>query len=136
MKTLSGIKDVDRLILENLDDRDLLSICNVSEYCHKVADEGFFHRRSLKNFSRESESKPDYIHWKPYYATLVYVNSEKTKVCRNIQNLIEQGKLNENTYYLSTFELINVKFNYFVDKFVEGYHTFTPDYFPTTYSPV
>ena len=27
----------------------------------------------------------------------------------------------------------NIKFNYFVDKFVEGFHTYTSDYFPTTY---
>lgn len=133
MKTLSGIKDVDRLIFENLDDKDLLTLCDTSAYCNAVANEDFFHRRALKKFPRESISKPDYIRWKPYYMTLVYINSEREKVCRNIQNLIEQGKLNENSYYLSTFNLDNAKFNYFVDKFTEGFHREIPDYFTTTY---
>lgn len=133
MKTFSGIKDVDRLILEKLDDRDLLTSCNASEYCNKITDEGFFQRRALRNFPRESEIKPDYVKWKQFYLMLVYINSEKEKVCRNIQNLVEQGKLNENAYYLSTFDLANPKFNYFVDKFTEGYHTDIPDYFSTTY---
>ena len=133
MKTLSGIKDVDRLILEKLDDRDLLSACSASEYCNNITDEGFFHRRSLKNFPQESVTKPDYIKWKPYYITLVYIDNERTKVCRNIRNLIETVKINDYAYYLSTFDLIDPKFNYFVDKFVEGYHTYTPDYFSTTY---
>jgi hypothetical protein len=130
---LSGIKDVDRLRLEKVDDRYLLTMCNTSDYCNKITDDGFFHRRSLKNFPEEAANKPDYIRWKQFYATLVYINSEREKVCRNIQDLIERGKLGENWYYLSTFDLSNVKFNYFVDKFTAGYHKQTPDYFPTTY---
>jgi hypothetical protein len=82
---LSGIKDVDRLRLEKVDDRYLLTMCNTSDYCNKITNDGFFHRRSLKNFPKEAVNNPDYIQWKPFYATLVYINSEREKVCRNIQ---------------------------------------------------
>ena len=133
MKMFSGIKDVDRLIVEKLDDRDLLTMCNTSLYCNTIADDSFFRGRSLSKFPQESLSKPNYIKWKPYYATLVYIKSEKDKICEKIKELIEERKINKNTYYLATFDLNNSDFNYFIDKFVEGYHTDIPNYFEITY---
>ncbi len=133
-RNLTGIKDVDRMILEELDDRSLLTVCQVDKYCGSITDETFFKKRSLKNFPQESSSKPNYINWKQYYGTLVYIQSEKSIICDKIRNLLKEGKVNENSYYLTTFSTAyNTKFNYFVDKFVEGYHTDIPEYFSTTY---
>lgn len=52
--TLTGIKDVDFLILEKLTDKDLLSICSVNKYAEKLCSkELFWKSRFMKNISVE-----------------------------------------------------------------------------------
>lgn len=51
MSQLSGIKDVDREILNKLDDRSLLKACQIDKYTwNKVCDDDFLRRRLLSKY--------------------------------------------------------------------------------------
>jgi len=79
---LTGNIDVDRLILMELADYELLSICRpvkiedtYSKYAQKLCNEDFFSNRTLKRFPWTVEYKGD-ITWKKYYASLVFYLSQ------------------------------------------------------------
>jgi hypothetical protein len=91
MKTFSGIKDVDRKILEELDDKNLFSILLVNKYLNKVADENFWKRRLISKYPGAFSYKTEKQHnkqtqkrlqttWKQYYLNTVrYVTEMKNK---------------------------------------------------------
>jgi hypothetical protein len=81
-KTFSGIKDVDRKILESLDDENLFSILFVNKYLNQVSDENFWKRRLISKypgaFSYKTQKRAQT--WKQYYLNTVrYVTEMKKK---------------------------------------------------------
>jgi len=77
MKPFSGIKDIDLMILSELDDVDLLKICGTislkNTYInHICSDQIFWKNRLLKNFSNVDLSKWKELSWKDKYLRIVY----------------------------------------------------------------
>jgi hypothetical protein len=71
MDILTGNLDSDRLILENLDNTDLLTVCKLSnKYIEKLCNENFFRRRISSSFPRAI--KPENLTWRKYYKYLIY----------------------------------------------------------------
>ncbi len=64
-------KDADRIILEQLDDRDLLQLMIVNKYVYNLADENFWRNRLMSKYPSSSEFKRDQT-WKEYYLSVVY----------------------------------------------------------------
>ena len=81
--TFSGIKDVDRKILGQLDDKDLLAVLLTNRYLNKILDDNFWRNRLIEKYpgavsskaftekegKEESQEKDT---WKRYYLTTVY----------------------------------------------------------------
>ncbi len=71
----TGYKDVDRKILSELPDRDLLLACQTNDYTHnKVCDETFF-RNLVYNRYPETIKYKDYVKirdWKNFYLSVIY----------------------------------------------------------------
>ena len=64
--TLTSIKDVDLLIMEKLDDRSLLNLCQTNKNASRICnDEIFWRKRSYKNL--QDVRKCDNMTWKQYY---------------------------------------------------------------------
>jgi ABC-type arginine transport system ATPase subunit len=63
---LTSIKDVDLLIMEKLDDRSLLNLCQTNKNANRICnDENFWKKRSYKNL--RDVRKCDNMKWKQYY---------------------------------------------------------------------
>ena len=74
-RTFSGIKDVDRKILEQLDDKDLFSVLLTNKYLNNILDNNFWKKRLIKRYPGSVEykkTKDGATHWKRYYLTTVY----------------------------------------------------------------
>ncbi len=69
-ETLTGIKDVDKIILSHIDDRQLIEICSLNKtYMEKVCDEHFFRDRTISKYPETIKYK-DYGRvrsWKQHY---------------------------------------------------------------------
>ncbi len=63
-------KDVDRIILKQLDDRDLLQLILVNKYVYNLADENFWRNRLMSKYPGAVEYKKG--NWKEYYLSVVY----------------------------------------------------------------
>ena len=74
---MSGIKDVDLKILMEMDDRELLTICNSkNKYFHRICkDELFWQQRYMKRFAsikkEAADHKPTNQTWRQYYLQTV-----------------------------------------------------------------
>lgn len=78
MKTFSGIRDVDAKILQNLSDKDLVSVCLTNKYANSVCElNSFWRDRYISTFGQHaSEYKPEDRSWKnQYLQTLIDLNS-------------------------------------------------------------
>ncbi len=69
-RTFSKNKDADRIILEQLDDRDLLQLMIVNKYVYNLADENFWRNRLMSKYPGAVEYKKG--SWKEYYLSVVY----------------------------------------------------------------
>ena len=67
---LTGIKDVDKLILENLDDEELLRVISLNKYLNTVADENFWRKRLLQRYPNVEIDKTRT--WKDNYLKILY----------------------------------------------------------------
>lgn len=74
-KFFSGNKDVDRLILEKLNDKDLLKTCKLGKYALELCDENFFRKRLMKDYPDSVKYKNDKS-WKNYYLSTIYYVSK------------------------------------------------------------
>ena len=72
---LTGIRDVDREILNKMSDRDFLQMCSINKtYSERVCDETYFRLRTLARFPETIHYK-DYVKlrtWKNHYLAVVY----------------------------------------------------------------
>lgn len=64
-------KDADRIILEQLDDRDLFQLMLVNKYVYNLADENFWRNRLVSKYPGAAEYKKMQT-WKEYYLQVVY----------------------------------------------------------------
>lgn len=72
--TLTGVKDIDLEIMNNLDDRSLLTLCKVSNrYIHELCNnEAFWRNRFIKIFGQKAgKYKPEDRTWKRHYLTVI-----------------------------------------------------------------
>jgi len=75
---ITGIKDVDKLILNNMDTRTFLNTYQIkNKYIHTLFTDTIFQDRVKKEFPRLVDSKGD-LSWKKYYFDLIFW-SEKLK---------------------------------------------------------
>ena len=70
---LTGNKDTDILILEQLDDKDLFSICSVNKKSYELCNKEYFWRnRYIKKYGvKASQYKPKEKSWKNFYLQTV-----------------------------------------------------------------
>ena len=70
-KSLSKIKDVDKKILSELDDKSLLEFCKTNKYGYELCnDELFWKNRFIRRFGRAD--KNDVRSWKDFYLKVVF----------------------------------------------------------------
>ena len=75
----TGMKDVDREILNKLADESLLKVCSANTYLRDiVCDEGFFHRRIQANYPELVKSL--YPSYKQAYLETVYYISKMKEI--------------------------------------------------------
>ncbi|GAG91576.1 unnamed protein product, partial [marine sediment metagenome] len=76
-KFFSRNKDADRLILERLNDRDLLTTCSVGKYALELCNEDFFKKRLFEKYP-DSVGCKNIESWKQcYLSTVFYVSKMK-----------------------------------------------------------
>lgn len=79
---LTGINDIDRIILFKLDDKSLLNFCETNEYTQELCNDSMWENRYLKTFG-ELPYKPKSETWKE-----VYLKRRKPKtVCLKVASL-------------------------------------------------
>ena len=70
-KSLSRIKDIDKKILAELDDKSLLEFCKTSKYGSELCrDELFWKGRFINRFGRAD--KNEWRSWKDFYLNVVF----------------------------------------------------------------
>ena len=107
---LTGVRDLDREILNKLSEKDLLNMCVLNKtYSEKVCDETYFRLRTLARFP-ETVPYKDYTHtknWKNHYFTNVkYIELLKSK----FQYIYKRKDKSPELLYLA--RLLTPKFSY------------------------
>jgi hypothetical protein len=70
---LTGNKDVDYKIMENLNDTDLLSLCQTNKLAKELCNrDDFWHRRAVAKYG-PNVSKPNNVSWRDHYKHLMNV---------------------------------------------------------------
>jgi hypothetical protein len=73
MTSLSSIKDVDKKILQSLDDKDLFEVLLTNnKYLYYLTDDLFWKTRLLNKYPYAVQYKPENQKWKQYYLNVVY----------------------------------------------------------------
>ena len=70
-RVFSKNKDVDRIILQQLDDSDLFQLIRVNKYVYGLVDETFWRNRLISRYPTAVEFKKNQT-WKEYYLSVVY----------------------------------------------------------------
>ena len=84
MRAFTGDPNIDRLILDNLDDSSLAKVCGSNSYMrNKVCNEDYFRNRTRKWFTETVSNKPDDRSWKSWYFDL----ADKKEIVRRKYNL-------------------------------------------------
>lgn len=91
-ETFTGLSATDILILQNLSDKDLTSVCTVNTYLHNLCDnESFWLNRVLHRFGElgsgvEIREKyiPDGVSWKDYYLWLSGLLDSPIEMVKNL----------------------------------------------------
>jgi hypothetical protein len=105
MSKLSGIRDVDRVILSELDDRELLKVCSIDRYTwNKVCDDAYLRRRLLAKYPQIEIYKRENESWKRFFLRAVrYIALMKEKYGYDYtfgdfvkQNKILKSSINKN----------------------------------------
>ncbi len=86
---ITGIKDVDLIILSKLSDKDLLSFCNVDKYANEICkNEMFWKNRILEKFG--NIKKDDKRTWRDLYLKIVYYINKYESVYEILSVLSEK----------------------------------------------
>jgi hypothetical protein len=71
MSKLSGIRDLDREILDKVDDAELLKVCSIDKYTWKVVCDDAFLRRRLSKYTEIEQYKKKRESWKYFFVKVV-----------------------------------------------------------------
>ena len=71
MQRFTGVKDVDYLIMEKLDDRDLLNFCLTDKYISELCNNDLFWKKRFSSRIGYGKLKPSDMSWKQYYLSLL-----------------------------------------------------------------
>ena len=97
MSNLSGIKDVDREILNKLDDKELLNACSIDKYTwNTICDDAFFKSRLLSKYPQIERYKFVNESWKQFFLRSIYYISkmkEENDYEYSFGNFVTQYKL-------------------------------------------
>jgi len=110
---ISGNKDIDRDILNKLDDKELLKACSIDKYTwNTVCDDEFFHRRILVKYSEIKKFRRENETWKHFFLrTITYISlmREKFNVSTNHLTLFEnyQNNINRISYQTALLGELN-----------------------------
>ena len=115
---LTGIRDVDREIVNKLSDKDLLNMCLVNRtYSERVCDDSYFRLRTLARFP-ETVPYKDYINekknqtWKNHYLNIVkYIDLLQ----RNYRYIYRAEDTSPELLYLAR-QLVLIHYNYTKNK--------------------
>ena len=78
METITGLKDTDRLVFLQLNDKDLLRTCQANSYTNKLCDDSFFLNRILKKYPSWFNTNTDKQKWRKFYLNqLIYIDKLK-----------------------------------------------------------
>lgn len=69
---LASHKDVDKKILQKLEDIDLFSMILTNKYLYNLTDDVFWRNRLSIKYPNTISYKPDEQNWKRYYLNVVY----------------------------------------------------------------
>jgi hypothetical protein len=74
-----GVKDLDKYLLEKVDDRSLINLCKTNVGFHKLcADEQFWKKRAEQKFYSDFlKYKIKDMKWKDFYLKCIYVSCKK-----------------------------------------------------------
>ncbi len=117
MNSLTGIKDLDKLIVSYLTCKDIINFCKTCKYANKViCDEDFF-RNIIYDKYRNTIKYKDYVKnntWRSYFVYLVYY----------IDKLEKEYKIN----YLEDFKNKDAspQLEYLSEKVFEKYSEYEP----------
>lgn len=66
-------RDAARLVLMEMNDKDLLNMCQINEYYrNKICNDQFFHRRLLQKYPDTLQNKPKDMSYKDWHLRVVY----------------------------------------------------------------
>src|SRR5665647_1424818 len=68
----TGHKDTDRLILLNLNGKDLLSFCSSTPYLNNLCNEEFFQNKIRNTVLEKIKSKYPKLNYRNFYAIMMY----------------------------------------------------------------
>jgi hypothetical protein len=98
-----GNKDIDYIILENLDDKSLLNMCLTNKYTYKLcSDDNFWRKRFIKYFG--DFEKDEFKTWKQTYLEVLYYNDiayEVDKINNAMGLAAQDGNFNMVRYFIS-----------------------------------
>jgi hypothetical protein len=91
-KMLTGTRDTNLLVLENLNDRDLLSYCQTNRYAQNLCkNEDFWRNRFIKVYGGEAAQLKDRNRtWKDFYLLILYYTSKYTQK-KALEKVAEKG---------------------------------------------
>src|SRR5665647_110319 len=70
--TFTGHKDTDRLVLLNLNGKDLLSFCSSTAYLNNLCDEQLFQNRIINTPLEKVKLKYPNLNYRNFYAIMMY----------------------------------------------------------------
>ncbi len=87
---LTGIKDVDLKILDELSDQELFSFCLVNTDANRLcSNEVFWRNRFIKRFGKFSKMKPENRSYKNFYLSLIKeLGKEIDSIDKDVHNLV------------------------------------------------
>ena len=103
METLSGIKDVDIKIINQLNDHELGKVCQVNKYVNSLCkDETFWMNRTIDKFNlREKDSS---YSWRDFYINLVMYKNTPGKGIMELS--LEDGNFNDNKIWKNKYLIV------------------------------
>lgn len=76
-RNMLKIKDIDRIILGKLEDKELFQILSLNKYLYKICDDSFFRNRLVGKYPHLVNNKEN---WKQYYMeSMKYINMMKRR---------------------------------------------------------
>lgn len=120
--TLTGIKDVDTIILSKLSDKDLRNLCMVNKYSQSLCDNDLFWKRRFVNKygERAVKYKPANKTWKEHYYFVHYLIVNTGYTSRIVKKMkmktqkVKSGELEYNQVYEN--KKVKTKNKSFMDK--------------------